>query len=291
MFHYSSQETRVVYDEGKKRKHITRRVNIRNGKGYKEVIVKDKKGTHKSRKYLNVHELERIRNRQFIPQFFVENMNHITEKRTKKDVKKYKTKKQRGGGLPEPTPTLAAAPEPVVPSDPAAPPPEGSTLVFGPTMPDKLNLLMKSASYTGSKLMDEVAFADISGTKAVPVITWKQQPGETLLLVWDPDAPSENPMASFVHYLVKDIKGGEPSTGTEVLQWTPPTPPAGSGTHKYFVGIFSQKQPFVGSFTEDQRVGFLLSKFIEENQLTLLDWTGIKVKAQEAAKLPGAVNA
>ena len=71
-------------------------------------------------------------------------------------------------------------------------------------------------------------------TKAKPIITLYQMPYSTLIM-YDPDAPS----GTYLHYLVINIANGNINSGHTVISYAPPTPPPGSGSHRY---IFEQLQ-------------------------------------------------
>jgi hypothetical protein len=66
-FHYHNSEKRVH-----KGKHITRRVYIKNGKGYKSITTQKQKGGKRriTKKILNPREIEHIKNRKFIKGLF-----------------------------------------------------------------------------------------------------------------------------------------------------------------------------------------------------------------------------
>ena len=59
------------------------------------------------------------------------------------------------------------------------------------------------------------------------------------IIIWDPDAPHR---PSFLHWLVTNIPGGDISRGRVIQPYTPPSPPAGSGEHRYYVGLYEQSQ-------------------------------------------------
>lgn len=67
-FHYHNIEKRIHGGE-----HIIRKVSIKNGKGYKSITTTMKKGGGKRRttkRKLNPHEIENIKNRKFIRGLF-----------------------------------------------------------------------------------------------------------------------------------------------------------------------------------------------------------------------------
>ena len=69
-FHYHNTEKHIHGG-----KHITRKVFIKNGKGYKSITTTMKKGGGKKQKRTTKHklypiEIEHIKNRRFIPGLF-----------------------------------------------------------------------------------------------------------------------------------------------------------------------------------------------------------------------------
>lgn len=82
------------------------------------------------------------------------------------------------------------------------------------------------------------------------------------VLIWDPDAV----VPSYVHMLVVNIPGPHIKEGTTVLPYTPPAPPPGTGTHRYFTAYFKQTGPIhVPPFP---RANFSLESFTKKYKLT-----------------------
>ena len=57
----------------------------------------------------------------------------------------------------------------------------------------------------------------------------------TVIMV-DPDAPSAKEAQAgkyYMHWILKDASGADLSGGTDALAYNGPTPPAGSGVHRY----------------------------------------------------------
>jgi hypothetical protein len=71
MFNYHSEEvhTTMINGKGQVRQNI---VDVRNGKGTKEVVIRNPKGRvlTRKRKRLSGHELKCIRGRKFMPGLF-----------------------------------------------------------------------------------------------------------------------------------------------------------------------------------------------------------------------------
>lgn len=64
-FHYHNTEKRM-----RAGKHITRKVVIKGGKGYKSVTIKGGKRNRTVKRRLNKNEIEKIRNGKFIKGLF-----------------------------------------------------------------------------------------------------------------------------------------------------------------------------------------------------------------------------
>jgi len=89
------------------------------------------------------------------------------------------------------------------------------------------------------------------------------------LIMLDPDAPSrKNPkFRNWLHWLVINIRNGDLKNGTEVVNYRPPTPPAGSGKHRYIFLLFQQegKQKKVDTIRE--RAKFNVNEYAASNDL------------------------
>ncbi len=68
-FSYNSVQTHIVYKDNKPQRK-TRKVQITNGKGFKETVTSNGRQTRRSRKALTKKEISCIRRCQFIPGLF-----------------------------------------------------------------------------------------------------------------------------------------------------------------------------------------------------------------------------
>lgn len=111
--------------------------------------------------------------------------------------------------------------------------------------------------------------------QAQPVVSWTSPPPETYytLVAWDPDAPAK----SWLHWLITNITGSNPTTGEEVVTWSPPTPPPGTGPHRYIFGLFSHEQPIDVS-PPQSRGNFSPSTFAANHKLTFIAYQAFRVK-------------
>ncbi len=83
--------------------------------------------------------------------------------------------------------------------------------------------------------------------------------------MWDPDAVSP----AYIHMLIVNIPDKRVRNGAAILPYTPPAPPAGTGTHRYITGLFRQSQPI--SIKPMKRDKFNVGKFIRDYGLELVD--------------------
>lgn len=79
----------------------------------------------------------------------------------------------------------------------------------------------------------------------------------------DPDAT----VPSYLHYLVINIKNGDIVSGDVIVPYVGPTPPPGSGTHRYIFEQLEQTSPF--NIAGPERSKFDISNFKKMNNLAL----------------------
>lgn len=90
------------------------------------------------------------------------------------------------------------------------------------------------------------------------------------IFVVDKDAPSkENPINRYwLHYMsINNYKNF--NSGKIIIDYKPPTPPKGSGEHRYFVCLYASDYKISPKFTD--RPKFNMKHFIEEFGLALID--------------------
>lgn len=92
----------------------------------------------------------------------------------------------------------------------------------------------------------------------------------TLIMV-DPDAPStKNPSCrSWLHWIETNVntKTQDIRTGREIVKYQPPSPPSGSGKHRYFFLLYEQNDKTVYIKDPDDRCKFDVDAFSAENDL------------------------
>jgi phosphatidylethanolamine-binding protein (PEBP) family uncharacterized protein len=133
---------------------------------------------------------------------------------------------------------------------------------FGPASSD-------SASEYGSTLTIEEAQPE-------PHAYWTAPPASVLytIVCWDPDAPAK----SWLHWLVMNCAGTDPTSGNIIVDWAPPSPPRKSGLHRYIFGLFQQAAQIPPPHMTSQG-GFNMASFAGQNQLTPLVYKGIRIDA------------
>lgn len=89
------------------------------------------------------------------------------------------------------------------------------------------------------------------------------------LVMLDPDAPSPKNWAarSWLHWLVVNIKDANVESGFTVTEYNPPTPPEGSGMHRYVFLLIEQTKEQTHYFPILERKSFDINKYAKENKL------------------------
>ena len=90
----------------------------------------------------------------------------------------------------------------------------------------------------------------------------------TLIMV-DPDASRNSKRDSYLHWLVLNIKGGDQvSNGTELVRYSAPKPPVGTGKHRYIFLLFQQEKRQKRVDTISRRSRFSVNDYASNNGLT-----------------------
>ena len=92
----------------------------------------------------------------------------------------------------------------------------------------------------------------------------------------DPDAPSrwEPTHAPFLHWLVYNIRRSHPSTsGDAAASYMPPTPPLGTGLHRYVVLVLEQTKGKIVVPEAAERSSFELPRLVRDYHLQILGGT------------------
>ena len=100
------------------------------------------------------------------------------------------------------------------------------------------------------------------------------------IVMYDPDAA----IPQWLHYLVINIPNGDISMGYVVRPYSGPTPPAGSGTHRYIFEQLEQTDPLF--MTIDNPAGFKIDKFRLKYGLNMKSTKMFRVDTSSAAPAP-----
>jgi len=115
-----------------------------------------------------------------------------------------------------------------------------------------------------------------------PVWTPPTPPHLYTVISWDPDVPSGK---SFLHWMITNCSGSDNESGKIVASWTPPSPPPGTGEHRYIVGLFQQEGPITIPDITD-RTNFNATTFATTHKLSPLAYKGFRVNAAEGKPPP-----
>ncbi len=81
------------------------------------------------------------------------------------------------------------------------------------------------------------------------------------LIMWDPDARAK----SWLHWLIINAEEGDVKRGEVIMNYAPPSPP--SGTHSYYIAMYSQAGPLKLEEKPAERGYFNVDNFVAENKL------------------------
>jgi phosphatidylethanolamine-binding protein (PEBP) family uncharacterized protein len=98
--------------------------------------------------------------------------------------------------------------------------------------------------------------------------------------MFDPDAPSPSSPTcrSWLHWLLVDASAAansppsppSPPHGRDLVPFAPPTPPPGSGTHRYIIRIYQQPSLPMPAAAPHSRCGFDVDAWATAHSLQLL---------------------
>lgn len=115
-----------------------------------------------------------------------------------------------------------------------------------------------------------------------PSVQWEKAaatPSLYTLIVVDPDAPS----GPWLHWLVVNCRGTDPSSGHTLMPWAPPTPPPGSRTHRYLFTLYRQRERLVPiPPASPPRSPFSEKEFATRHGLNPLQTVGFKVPSPQS---------
>lgn len=114
-----------------------------------------------------------------------------------------------------------------------------------------------------------------------PVWSAPAPPTMYTIICWDPDVPKK----SFLHWMITNCAGADNSDGKVIAPWAPPSPPPGTGEHRYVIALLKQNGPIdVGEISD--RTGFNATAFAQQHSLTMLAYKGFRVKAADGPPQP-----
>ena len=128
-----------------------------------------------------------------------------------------------------------------------------TTFKFKKLLPVKFNRQLDGGSFDKKYLTDP------------PIITWDEPPVNNRFysyICFDPDATD----ASFIHLMILNCRTASFSSGSSVFNWSPPTPPRGSGEHRYIFGLFVHSYE-IDTESVKKRGDFDIKLFYERNGL------------------------
>ncbi|KAK0427306.1 hypothetical protein QR680_010160 [Steinernema hermaphroditum] len=106
--------------------------------------------------------------------------------------------------------------------------------------------------------------------QTAPRVSWPAEKKSLYsLFMIDPDAPSrESPsMHEFLHWMVVNIPGSKVAKGDTLIDYFPPTPPPGTGPHRYVFLVYKQQDEIDDSAAPTKRAGFSVSQFAQQHNL------------------------
>lgn len=125
---------------------------------------------------------------------------------------------------------------------------------------------------SGIKASSENPLAPRAQVQDAPTVRWNIASTKLKTFVcYDPDAPA----GAWLHWLVTNCRGSDPSTGQTVVPWAPPTPPKGTGAHRYLFSVAEQASSIAP--VAPQRPGFDPEAFFQDHHMKRITSTGIRV--------------
>jgi len=107
-----------------------------------------------------------------------------------------------------------------------------------------------------------------------PVWTAPKPPTTYTIVCWDPDVKEGK---SFLHWLVVNCSGSDNADGKVIASWYPPSPPPGTGEHRYVIGLMKQEKPIdIPEITD--RMSFNPMEFAQKHALSPMAYRGFRVE-------------
>lgn len=107
---------------------------------------------------------------------------------------------------------------------------------------------------------------------SAPQVSWPADPEAfyTVCMI-DPDAPSRDKptMGEWRHWVVANIPGAEVEKGEDLTDYQEPSPPQGSGLHRYVFLLFKQKSKLDLPVFEGKRGSWNAQRWAKQKGMTL----------------------
>jgi phosphatidylethanolamine-binding protein len=104
-----------------------------------------------------------------------------------------------------------------------------------------------------------------SETVSAPSVTFPQTGKIYTLIMWDPDVP-EQFQPGWAHWIAVNLQSPNDISSKQLLSYSGPAPPKGTGIHRYFFGLFEQQQDQINP-QQPTREKFSVNNFITQNNL------------------------
>ncbi len=124
-------------------------------------------------------------------------------------------------------------------------------------------------------------------TAVEPQVLISNPDGQYTLLMIDPDAGKKTPNNQspgntkglyYLHWLVTNIpSSGNVQEGDVLVPYKGPTPPAGTGKHRYIFILYKQKLGITSGMSIQERGNWNLQSFLQGKELTEVSRTTIHV--------------
>ena len=104
----------------------------------------------------------------------------------------------------------------------------------------QFNYILDNRNTKKCETADILDYSFVNGTRTPAISFSKQQNKQYTVMMIDPDAPScSNPTYKYwLHYLCIN-------SDDTIVSYEPPTPPIGSGAHRYYIVVYEQSHSIV----------------------------------------------
>jgi phosphatidylethanolamine-binding protein (PEBP) family uncharacterized protein len=117
----------------------------------------------------------------------------------------------------------------------------------------------------------------INRVQDAPLITWTTLPNSGTFytyICFDPDSS----VPAWIHMLVVNCSTDSLDSGTTIFEWMPPSPPPGTGAHRYIFALYKHSYP-VAIDSPIDRGSFNLKDYLDKNGFIPVAGNSMKVKA------------